>query len=106
MEHTPGWRAVPFCLLPASTWHQHHVWRHAMQVHRARDRQSGAVVALKVSYLQQEGELPRHVRRELRVLRALAGQPAIVQLLDMRQQVRGRAHFGARQGTAAGVGKG
>ncbi len=60
-------------------------------MHRARDKQSGEAVALKVSYLQQEGELPRHTQRELRVLRALAGQPTIVQLLDVRQQVGGPA---------------
>ena len=58
----------------------------APQVHRARDRRSGALVALKHSYLPEGGELPRHVARELAALRG-ARHPRLVSLLDFRQQV-------------------
>lgn len=56
------------------------------QVHRARDRRSGGLVALKHSYLPEGGALPRHVLRELAVLRAVH-HPRLVSLLDYRQQV-------------------
>jgi serine/threonine protein kinase len=59
-------------------------------VHRARDRETGALVALKHMYLQEEGVLPLHVQRELCLLRAVR-HPAVVSLLGVQQQVRGCA---------------
>lgn len=69
-----------------------------MQVHRARDRRSGALVALKHMFLREEGELPRHVLRELAVLLSVR-HPAIVSLLDVKQEVR-CAGLGCRCGVA------
>ena len=57
-------------------------------MHRARDRETGDLVALKHMYLQEEGVLPRHVYRELRLLRTVR-HPAVVSLLGVQQQVRG-----------------
>ena len=66
-------------------------------MHRARDRQrGGALVALKHMYLQQEGVLPLHVQRELEVLRGVH-DPALVSLLDVRQEVGARGHWQLHQ---------
>ena len=77
---------------PSLTHPSHHS---RAQVHRARDRTTGALVALKHMYLPHEGAaLPRHVCRELAALTwaprppDLRRHPALVSLLDVRQQVR------------------
>lgn len=59
------------------------VW---VQVHLAQHRSSGRLVALKHMFLQEEGVLPLHVRRELHLLRALR-HPGVVSLLAVKQQV-------------------
>ena len=72
-----------------------------VQVHRARHRATGGLVALKHMFLQEEGVLPTHVRRELRLLRAVQ-HPSVVSLLGVKQQV-GRActWWGASSGNCA-----
>ena len=76
------------------------------QVHRARDRATGAVVALKHMFLPADGggALPRHVLRELLVLRTLAGSHGVVPLLDMRRQARWRGAAAAAQAAGGGGG--
>ncbi|KAL4854940.1 Cyclin-dependent kinase 20 [Chlorella vulgaris] len=55
------------------------------EVHRARHRTSGDVVALKHMFLQEEGVLPLHVQRELQLLRSVR-HPAVIGLLQVKQQ--------------------
>ncbi|KAL4458336.1 hypothetical protein ABPG75_013201 [Micractinium tetrahymenae] len=55
------------------------------EVHRARDHGTGDLVALKHMYLQEEGVLPRHVQRELRLLRTVR-HPCVVALKEVLQQ--------------------
>ena len=57
----------------------------AAQVHRARDKRTGALVALKTMYLGDAGEVPAHFEREEAALAALAGCPAVVALVGREQ---------------------
>ena len=55
-------------------------------MHRARHRASGNQVALKHMFLQEDGLLPLHIRRELQLLRSVQ-HPSLVTLLDVKQEV-------------------
>lgn len=72
-----------------------------VQVHAAKERKSGELVALKQLYLSEDRSIPPHIQREIVALRRLS-HPNVVRLLDTQQEVR-RVFDGGRNWRAGNI---
>jgi cell cycle related kinase len=62
-----------------------HLSLFSLQVHRAKSKTTGELVALKNMCYSEDNQRPIHVIREIEALEAMAGLPNIIQLLSLAE---------------------